>query len=134
MRDNREASLHLLRLITNTNQHHFMNLWRLYICYLSSCLVDKSRFPNEEAKTYSYNKNKCSLHPSHAVLSHGDFWGDFRRTLATLFSPLKLVDVCSLALPATSEERCFSSKSLLPVSLTASTLAGKGTVLHFSGE
>ncbi|KAG5383435.1 hypothetical protein IGI04_034905 [Brassica rapa subsp. trilocularis] len=29
--------------------------------------------------------------------------------------------------PATSEERCFSSKSLLPVSLTASTLAGKGT-------
>ncbi|KAH0879597.1 hypothetical protein HID58_066991, partial [Brassica napus] len=53
--------------------------------------------------------------------------GDFRRTLATPFPPLKLVAVHSVALPATSNEQCFSSKSLLPVSLTASTLAGERT-------
>ncbi|KAH0892848.1 hypothetical protein HID58_055277 [Brassica napus] len=36
--------------------------------------------------------------------------------------------------PATSSERCLSSKSLLPVSLTASTLASKQTVFHLSRE
>ncbi|KAH0928991.1 hypothetical protein HID58_014718 [Brassica napus] len=56
------------------------------------------------------------------------------RTLATPFPPLKLVAVRSVALPATSNERCFSSNSLLPDSLTASTLAGKRTVLHLSSK
>ncbi|KAG5393247.1 hypothetical protein IGI04_023210 [Brassica rapa subsp. trilocularis] len=36
--------------------------------------------------------------------------------------------------PATSSERCLSSKSLLPVSLTASTLASEQTVFHLSWE
>ncbi|WZZ25079.1 LOW QUALITY PROTEIN: hypothetical protein YC2023_008480 [Brassica napus] len=90
------------------------------------------------------------------------FSGDFRRTLATPFPPLKLVVVHSVALlnvsglssassapllkittftffffrsePATSSERCLSSKSLLPVSLTASTLASEQTVFHLSRE
>ncbi|CAN7076975.1 unnamed protein product [Brassica oleracea var. botrytis] len=36
--------------------------------------------------------------------------------------------------PATSRERCLSSKSMLPVSLTASTLASEQTVFHLSRE
>ncbi|WZZ86512.1 hypothetical protein YC2023_115091 [Brassica napus] len=36
--------------------------------------------------------------------------------------------------PATSSERCLSSKSLLPISLTASTLASEQTVFHLSRE
>ncbi|WZZ64558.1 hypothetical protein YC2023_075928 [Brassica napus] len=36
--------------------------------------------------------------------------------------------------PATSSERCFSSKYLLPVSLTASTIASEQTVFHLSRE
>ncbi|CAN6862980.1 unnamed protein product, partial [Brassica oleracea] len=36
--------------------------------------------------------------------------------------------------PATANKQCFSSKSLLPVSLTASTLAGERTVFHLSSE
>ncbi|XP_022566358.2 uncharacterized protein LOC106404172 [Brassica napus] len=66
----------------------------------------------------------------------------FSPTTAVLATTLDMVRLflilygrmCLRYEPATSSERCLSSKSLLPVSLTASTLASKQTVFHLSRE